>query len=395
MSETIRGTMSIKNIRKNYYIGIMSGTSLDGVDVTLCKIEKSGYELISGVEYPFDPLLKRDILAMIEQPQTTLPSLGEIDIRLGRLFADAVNYLLSQMDISREEVEAIGSHGQTLWHQPNGEFPFSMQLGDPNTIAAQTAIKVVSDFRQKDIALGGEGAPLVPAFHQFLFASLKKKTAVVNIGGMANITVIDTPLLGYDTGCGNVLLDAWIEKHQGKSYDRDGEWASQGKVHKRLLNKMLKEPFFSQKAPKSTGREKFNLAWVESYTKEFDISAVDIQATLLELTAQSIANEVKLYDRELLLLCGGGAKNGALVARLRELLSRSVKTSHHNDLNGGILPPYNSIIVDTTDSYGVSSDYMEAMAFAWLAYKRIHKETVNLKDVTGARENSILGGVYE
>ena len=382
MSETIRGTMSIKNIRKNYYIGIMSGTSLDGVDVTLCKMKKKRCELLSGVEYPFDPLLKRDILAMIEQQQTTLTSLGEIDIRLGRFFADAVNYLLSQVDISREEVEAIGSHGQTLWHQPNGEFAFSMQLGDPSTIAAQTAIKVVADFRSKDIALGGEGAPLAPAFHQFLFESLGKKTAVVNIGGMANITIIDTPLLGYDTGCGNVLLDAWIQKHQGKSYDKDGAWASQGKVHRGFLDKMLKEPFFSQKAPKSTGREKFNLGWLESYAKEFEISTVDIQATLLELTAQSIVNEVKLYDRELLLVCGGGAKNGALVAKIRELLTISrVGESQHK--------------VDTTDSYGISSDYMEAMAFAWLAYKRVHREVVELKDVTGAKDNGILGGVYE
>ncbi len=359
----------------SYYIGIMSGTSLDAIDVALCKINKQKCTLIRAIEYPFEPLLKQEILEIIENNQTALSLIGSIDMQLGKLFGDAVNYLLQEVAISPHQIEAIGSHGQTLWHHPQGKYPFSMQLGDPNTLVAQTGIKVVADFRRKDIALGGEGAPLAPAFHQFAFNSLAQKIAVVNIGGMANISIIDTPLLGYDTGCGNVLLDSWIQKHQGKAYDKDGAWASQGKVNNTLLDRMLQEPFFQQKAPKSTGREKFNLAWIESHAKEFDISAVDIQATLLELTAQTIANELKLYDRELLLLCGGGAKNQVLVAKIRELLPIAK--------------------VDTTDSYGVSSDYMEAMAFAWLAYKRILNEKVNLKDVTGARENGVLGGVFE
>jgi len=359
----------------SYYIGIMSGTSLDAIDVALCKINKQKCTLIRAIEYPFEPLLKQEILEIIENNQTTLSLIGSIDMQLGKLFGDAVNYLLQKVAISPHQIEAIGSHGQTLWHHPQGKYPFSMQLGDPNTLVAQTGIKVVADFRRKDIALGGEGAPLAPAFHHFAFASLKQKTAVVNIGGMANITIVDTPLLGYDTGCGNVLLDSWIQKYQGKSYDKGGAWASLGQVNKELLKSMLQEPFFHQKAPKSTGREKFNLAWIEFYTKEFAISAVDIQATLLELTAQTIANEVKLYNIELVLLCGGGAKNQVLVAKIRELLPIAK--------------------VETTDSYGVSSDYMEAMAFAWLAYKRILNEKVNLKDVTGARENGVLGGVFE
>ncbi len=357
----------------SYYIGIMSGTSFDAIDVALCSIDKNSCKLIKGIEYPFDSGLKLEILEIIKAEQTSLMQIAKIDLKLGELFSKAVNKLLDSVDINPKEIVAIGSHGQTLWHDPSQQI--TMQLGDPSIITSQTKIKVVADFRRKDIALGGQGAPLAPAFHQFLFTDLKEKTAVVNIGGMANITIIDKPLLGYDTGCGNVLMDIWIAKHKNKAYDRDGEWAKQGQVNYKLLKKMLNDSYFHQAYPKSTGREKFNLAWIEKYLEDITITNIDIQATLLELTAKTIADEVILHQRELVLLCGGGVKNRALVQRLRELLS-----------------PYK---VETTDSYGVSSDYMEAMAFAWLAYKRINREVVNLKDVTGARENGVLGGVYE
>jgi anhydro-N-acetylmuramic acid kinase len=353
----------------------MSGTSLDGVDIALCDIDSSGCMLIGAIEYPFDSSLREAILEAIGCERCSLLKFGEIDIRLGELFAHGVNTLLSQYGIKREEIEVIGSHGQTIWHSPHTTPPFTIQLGDPSIIATKTGIKVVSNFRDKDIALGGEGAPLTPAFHQFLFGNMKRKIGVVNIGGISNITIIGNPLKGYDIGCGNILLDIWIGKCKNQKYDKDGSWALEGEVDRELLDSMLNEPFFTQTSPKSTGRELFNLKWIESHLQGRDIDAVDIQTTLLELTAEIIAYEVQNRDIELLLLCGGGSKNRALVNRIEKLLQ--------------------NITVDITDNYGVSSDYMEAMAFAWLGYKRINREVVELKDVTGAIENGILGGVWE
>lgn len=356
------------------YIGLMSGTSLDGVDVALCKIDESVCKLVNTLEYSLPRELKSDILTAIED-QTTLAKVGELDHRLGLLFAEAVNALLEQVHIESADIRAIGSHGQTLWHAPEGSYPFSMQLGDPNILVARTGIPVVADFRRKDMALGGQGAPFAPAFHAFLFGKIAKKTAVVNIGGMANITILDDTLSGYDTGCGNVLLDGWIAKNRGEPYDKEGAWAASGRVDQDLLENMLADPYFLLDAPKSTGRERFGMAWLEEKLQGFGLPPKDVQATLLELTVQSIANEVKQFDRELLLLCGGGAKNSFLLARIRQLLPQTE--------------------VATTDEYGVNGDFMEAMAFAWLAYKRIHKEEVALKAVTGARENTLLGGLYE
>ncbi|MEA3456379.1 MAG: anhydro-N-acetylmuramic acid kinase, partial [Campylobacterota bacterium] len=253
-------------------------------------------------------------------------------------------------------------------------YPFSMQLGDPNIIAVQTGISIVADFRRKDMALGGQGAPFAPAFHQFLFGGRSEKIAVVNIGGMANLTIIDEELIGYDTGCGNVLMDMWIGEHKGLSYDKDGMWAKSGKVDYPLLERMLDDGYFRQGYPKSTGREKFNSEWLEKILTQLsrdDRSSADIQRTLLELTAITISNEVLKFQRDILFLCGGGAKNSFLVERIKERM-----------------PKVEVLITDNADS-------LEAMAFAWLAHKRIHKEPVNLKYVTGARENSILGGIYE
>ena len=355
---------------KENYIGIMSGTSLDGVDVVLCEIDKNVCNLRYSLEYTLPKALKLDILASIED-KSTLVQIAELDHRLGVLFAEAVNHLLKENDIDYSRIIAIGSHGQTLWHAPNGIYPFSMQLGDPNIITATTGIPVVADFRRKDMALGGQGAPFAPAFHAFMFSSIHPSIAVVNIGGMANITVLNEQIIGYDTGCGNVLLDSWINKHQGVPYDKEGEWAYVGKLHKKLLEKMLSDDYFSLPYPKSTGREKFNLPWLEDILEPYtSVTPVDIQRTLLEFTAKSISNEVLKFDRQKVFLCGGGAKNTFLIERIQTLLPQvEVKISPH-------------------------ADQIEAMTFAWLAYKRIHKEKVNLKDVTGARENTILGAIY-
>ena len=356
-------------MNKERYIGIMSGTSLDGVDVVLCEIGNSDCTLISSLEYPIPLELKSDILMMIES-RSTLEAQGAIDNRLGLLFTQAVGALLIRENIDASSITAIGSHGQTLWHSPTGEHPFSMQLGDPNIIAAKTGIAVVADFRRKDIALGGQGAPFAPAFHEFIFSNIKSAVSVVNIGGMANITVLGEKLIGYDTGCGNVLLDMWVAEHQGVSYDKDGEWARTGSVDYGLLDRMMSDDYFEKSYPKSTGREKFNKAWLQGYLSGHTHNPEDVQRTLLELTALSISNEVLKFNPDVTLFCGGGAKNVFLVERIKALMP------------------------NVEVAIAANADQIEAMTFAWLAYKRMHNEKVNLKDVTGARENAVLGGIY-
>ena len=365
---------------KERYIGIMSGTSLDGVDVVLCEIDSTSSELISSLEYPMPQELKSDILTMIKG-NTTLEQVGQIDHRLGVLFTQAVGALLIRENIDSSSITAIGSHGQTLWHAPHGEYPFSMQLGDANIITSKTGIEVVADFRRKDVALGGQGAPFAPAFHEFIFSNINASVSIVNIGGMANITVlaktVNDKLIGYDTGCGNVLLDMWINKHQNEAYDKDGAWAKSGEVDYTLLDAMMADAYFSESYPKSTGREKFNEAWLDGMLTRRGSSvcsailAEDVQRTLVELTALSISNEVLKFNTDVALLCGGGAKNSFLVERIKAL------------------------IPNVEVAIAQNSDEIEAMTFAWLAYKRIHKEKVNLKDVTGASDNTILGGLYE
>lgn len=356
----------------NYYIGVMSGTSMDSVDVVLCAISEKSIALKASLEYPFDPVLKSEILDVINN-QTSIRHIGELDHRLGMLFSDAVAELIRVYQLEASSIEAVGLHGQTVWHQPDGDEPFSMQLGDPNIVAARTKLRVVCDFRRKDIALGGQGAPFAPAFHQFLFGSLGRRVAVVNIGGMANITFLENPLIGYDTGPGNVLLDGWMQQHCEVSYDRDGVWARSGSYDHRLLEKLLEDPYFHRDAPKSTGREYFNLEWLVNQLS--GTQPGDIQATLLELTVRTIANEAVKFTPELLLVCGGGAKNSYLMQRLQEMLP--------------------NVEVAPTSQYGVDDIYLEAMAFSWLAYKRVNREPIGLKDVTGARANGVLGGIYE
>jgi anhydro-N-acetylmuramic acid kinase len=352
------------------YIGIMSGTSLDGVDVVLCEIDADNCVLLSSLEYPLSLELKTDILSMIEG-KNNLETVGQIDHRLGLLFTQAVGALLIRENIDANSVKAIGLHGQTLWHEPKGEYPFSMQLGDPNILTAKTGISVVADFRRKDVALGGQGAPFAPAFHEFIFSNINASVSIVNIGGMANITVLGDKLIGYDTGCGNVLLDSWIAQHEGVPYDKDGEWARSGVVDYGLLDVMMSDEYFEEPYPKSTGREKFNKAWLQNYLSGKTHNPEDVQRTLLELTALSISNEVLRFNRDVVLLCGGGAKNSFLVERMK------------------ILMPNVEVAIAS------NADMIEAMTFAWLAYKRIHSEKVNLKDVTGASDNAILGGIYE
>ena len=359
-------------MKKTYYIGVMSGTSLDGVDVALCQIGETQCELAAYHTYPFPPSLKTEILRLT-RTAVTLSEIGRTDHRLGVLFADAINRLMEDAPIGPEAVAAIGSHGQTVWHAPAGEEPFTLQLGDPNLITVRTGIPVVADFRRKDMACGGGGAPFAPAFHQFIFKNIETGAAVANIGGIANITILGEPLSGYDTGPGNMLMDSWIEKHQKLPYDREGRWAGEGKMLPAVLEKMMAEPYFSYASPKSTGRERFNLAWIEKILSGMEESfrPEDVQRTLLELTALSLSREVSKHRLRLLMLCGGGAKNSFLAARIAALL-----------------PEVRVEVMAEAES-------LEAMMMAWLAYKRLHREAVNLKSVTGAHCNTVLGALYQ
>ncbi len=356
-------------MNKERYIGIMSGTSLDGVDVVLCEINDLECRLLNSLEYPISLELKADILNIIEG-ESSLEHIGQLDHRLGLLFTQAVGALLIRENIDIKSIKAIGLHGQTLWHAPLGDYPFTMQLGDPNILTAKTGIPVVADFRRKDVALGGQGAPFAPAFHEFIFSNINTSVSVVNIGGIANITVLGAKLIGYDTGCGNVLIDMWVAEHQGVPYDEDGEWARTGSVDYGLLDRMMSDVYFEEPYPKSTGREKFNKVWLQSHLSGATHNPEDVQRTLLEFTALSISNEVLRFNRDMVILCGGGAKNTFLVERIKALMP------------------------NIEVSIATNADEIEAMTFAWLAYKRMHNEKINLKDVTGARENAVLGGIY-
>ena len=358
---------------KKRYIGLMSGTSLDGVDVALCQIDEVSCHLEATHFVAFPSVLKEAIMRLIYEP-IAIREVGILDHNLALFFAKGVNELLKKTALSSENIDAIGVHGQTVWHEPSGEHPFSLQLGNASVLASETKIDVVSDFRSKDVAVGGQGAPLAPAFHHFLFASLSR-CAVLNIGGMANLSILEPELIGYDTGCGNVLMDMWIEEHLNLPYDSRGNWAKSGIIHEKLLESMLSDDYFKLKFPKSTGREYFNKKFLIKYLEPFaKICEEDVQATLLALTADSITDEIKKFKIEKLLVCGGGVRNEFLMERLEQNLP--------------------SVEVVSTQHYGVDADNMEAMIFAWLAYKRVRRECVNLKTVTGANNNSILGAIY-
>lgn len=368
---------------QEYYIGVMSGTSLDGVDVALVAISALQCQLIRSYTYPMPEAIKHKVLSVCNGQPTSLNFIGELDNQLGHLFADAVLALLNDKDcpIRPEQIRAIGNHGQTVFHQPDGEHPFTLQLGDANIIAARTHIDTIADFRRKDMAYGGQGAPLVPAFHQTLFDHLDSTIVVLNIGGIANISVLNPgmPVLGYDTGPGNVLLDGWCLRHCQQAYDKEARFALQGKTVSTLLDQFNRDPYFSRPAPKSTGREYFNLDWLDQQLQQYphSLSPEDIQRTLTELTTTCIIDQIKQHrqgNRPQLLVCGGGANNPLIMHQLTVNLS--------------------DWQVATTDQYGIDGDFMEAIAFAWLAQRRIHNLPSNLPQVTGASRSVSLGVIY-
>ena len=360
------------------YIGVMSGTSLDGVDVVLAAIDRHMVAQQASYCHPFPPALRQRVLAICQGQPLTLSQLGQLDTELGKLFAEAVVTLMRQQALEADDIVAIGCHGQTVWHEPGSFAPNTLQIGDNNQIAAATGVTVVGDFRRRDMALGGQGAPLVPAFHQALLMDSSERRMVLNIGGIANLSLLipGQPVRGFDTGPGNMLIDAWIWRHQGVSYDHNGTWAASGQVVPALLEQMLNDPWFALPPPKSTGREYFNPDWIERQLQAFPaLAPEDVQATLSELTALTIAQQIQLSNGcDRLLVCGGGGRNPLLMARLAAHLPGTEVT--------------------TTDAAGVSGDDMEALAFAWLAFRTLSGLPGNLPAVTGAREMSVLGAIY-
>ncbi|RLM21254.1 anhydro-N-acetylmuramic acid kinase [Brenneria alni] len=365
-------------MRSGRYIGVMSGTSLDGIDVVMAAIDEDTVAQQASYCHPIPQHIKKAVLGMCQGQKVTLSALGQLDTRMGILFAEAVLALLKETGLGAQDITAIGCHGQTVWHEPNGEASCTLQIGDNNRIAAMTGITTVGDFRRRDLAYGGQGAPLVPAFHHALLQHPVERRIVLNIGGIANLSLLvpGAVVRGYDTGPGNMLLDSWIWRHCAQPYDKNAKWAMTGQVHPLLLHRMMADPYFSLRAPKSTGREYFNLGWLEKKLAGLPpISTQDVQATLVELTAMSIAEQVLLSGGcERLLVCGGGARNPLIMARLSALLA--------------------GIEVSTTDEFGVSGDDMEALAFAWLASRTLSGLPGNLPSVTGASQETVLGAIY-
>jgi len=362
------------------YIGLMSGTSLDGVDVAIVDFAEFPPQLLHTSTTNYTASMRRRLRQLCQSQSASLNELYSLDVELGELFADVVNQALEITSLDRNRIAALGSHGQTISHNPDGVVAFTAQIGDPARLATRCGITTVADFRRKDIALGGQGAPLAPAFHRFLFHSGHENRVVINIGGIANITSLpadpDATMLGFDTGPGNTLLDYWIEQHRGQPFDDCGEWARSGLVIDSLLDEMIAtEGYFGIRAPKSTGTEYFGPAWLKAYLRA-QHDARDVQATLLELTARTIADAISGLPATATncFVCGGGAHNRFLLERLRHLL------------------PHSS--VDTTSTLGLDPDYVEAAAFAWLARERLNLRDGNVPEVTRARRGTILGAIY-
>lgn len=367
--------------QRQLYIGLMSGTSADAIDAVLVDLQANP-TLLGHHSLILPSLVQQKIHALSLPDANEIDRMGSLDAELGQLFAQASCDLMNKARVTACDVIAIGSHGQTIRHRPPGspQGAFTVQIGDPNVIAELTGITTVADFRRRDMAAGGQGAPLVPAFHQAIFKHQKHDRVILNIGGMANITWLPThkKTLGFDTGPGNVLMDSWINSHTGKSYDTNGEWAAAGRVSRELLDNLLADAFFLLPPPKSTGREHFNRTWLDANLKKLteQLSAVDVQATLLELTATSIANSINQLspDTKEIFVCGGGAYNTQLIQRLEKLLRDST--------------------VASTSILGINPQWIEAMAFAWLAQQTMLRQSGNLCAVTGAKREVILGGIY-
>lgn len=365
-------------------VGLMSGTSMDAIDAALVRTNGKHLELLDCLEYPMPPQCRRDIADLSHSDHQEIERMGQLDRRLGRLFAQATLDLLAQAGVDRSLVRAIGSHGQTIRHRPpsaatSDDAPFTLQIGDPNTIAEITGITTVADFRRRDLAAGGEGAPLAPAFHAAVFSTPGKQRAIVNIGGIANVTLLDNDkVLGFDCGPGNTLLDHWISENLGHNYDSGGAWAAKGKINTALLKRLMEHPYLQLPAPKSTGKEVFNLAWLHEQLASLPaVAPKDVQATLAEFTVLGICGALSQAGARLeeVYVCGGGAANTHLMQRLYN----QVQPRH----------------LGTTAELGCDPAWVEAAAFAWLAQRTLDGMSGNLPSVTGAAGSRILGAIYQ
>jgi anhydro-N-acetylmuramic acid kinase len=362
------------------YLGLISGTSMDGIDAALLDVDPAGMRVLAAAGYDWsDSLRARLRRAAEDYERIGLTEYGSLDTIVGMEFASAALRLIETAGVAPARVRAIGSHGQTVLHQPHGTTPFTLQIGDPNLIAERVRIDVVADFRRRDIAAGGQGAPLMPAFHAAAFAGAGETRAVVNIGGIANLTLLPATgdVLGFDTGPGNCLLDAWARRHLNQACDLGGAWARGGHVDERLLAELLREPYFARPFPKSTGRETFSDAWLERALGANERAPADVQATLAQLTARSIADSLGCgggSPARALLVCGGGAFNDDLMRRLADALPGTQ--------------------VRTTADYGIAPEHVEAAGFAWLAHRFLEGLAGNLPTVTGARHPVPLGALY-
>ncbi len=357
------------------FMGLMSGTSMDGIDAAISDLTNNSF--VEGLIHPYSSETRYFLEKVLTANLCTLKDYSQLNTLLGREFAQAALNLLDKTAILPTSIEAIGSHGQTICHDARSNIPYTLQLGCPHTIAELTGITVVADFRTRDLVRGGQGAPLAPLYHQALFKACDYPLAVVNIGGIANLSYLKNAknFSGYDLGPGNCLMDAWIQKHFSCPYDKQGTWAESGKVIQPLLTLLLADAYFKQPTPKSIGKEYFSLSWLNTYLKP-DYAAVDIQATLLKFTAVGIANGVKeltLPPKELL-VCGGGVHNNALLKTLANLLP--------------------TVRLSSTLAYNVNPDYIEALMFAWLAEKTINAIPLELESITGSPGSAILGAIY-
>jgi anhydro-N-acetylmuramic acid kinase len=366
-----------------HYLGLMSGTSVDAIDAALVTIPAVGPLTVRATHRHAIPEdIQQSVHELTRSAAATLDQLGELDVQLGRLFAEAAQGVLVRSGLRAGEIRALGSHGQTVRHHPAGAHPFTLQLGNPSVIAELTRITTVADFRARDVAAGGQGAPLAPGFHAAQFRSPATDRVILNLGGIANITYLPSasaqPVIGFDTGPGNTLIDQWIYRHQQQRFDRDGAWAASGQISGALLERLLADPYFAVAPPKSTGREHFHLDWLQGHLAALGQvpAAQDVQATLLELTARSVARALAGFVpgvRELY-VCGGGSHNRALMAALAERLPE--------------------MTLQTTEALGLHPDWVEAAAFAWLAHQTLEGLPGNLPSVTGAKRAVILGAIY-
>lgn len=369
------------------YLGLISGTSADGIDAALVRFAGEDHdcrcELVRGQTYAWPDALRSRLIALGQgAPIDSIDEIGTLDVRIGEHFADAAVRLADAAGVVPSRIRAIGSHGQTVRHRPaganfDGAHPFTMQLGDAHVIAERSGITTVADFRRRDVAAGGHGAPLLPALHNALLHSPQEDRAVLNLGGIANFTLLPRrgDVRGFDTGPANALMDAWCARHTGQAFDADGLFAAQGNCDAGLLQRLLDEPWFALPPPKSTGREVFHLDWVQPRLRGGE-AAADVQATLLELTAISIADALRAHqpDTRRVLVCGGGVHNPLLLQRI---------ACH--------LP---GMDVESTAAHGVDPDFVEAMGFAWLARQTLAARPGNLPSVTGARGPRVLGVVH-